>query len=138
MLRYLPSDFRYATTFIFWITIIIYTFFTKYKKYFNNIIIFCSIIGNLIVCKWGNDIFKILEMENVVQHIFPLLIALYHFNAKDKVNIMIIFYLIYISWLKFNDVKPTDVYKDFYKISMIMLLFVGINNLFRIKHLLYI
>ena len=129
MLQYIPTDFNYATTIGWWFMIIFYLL--NLKKYFNNIFIFIGIVGNLIASEWLKNIPKIIEGQNIVQHTIPLIISLSNFDINDDINIIILYYLLYLVYLKVINVNPIDLYPDFNMISAILLFYIIFLNILK-------
>ena len=131
ILNFIPTDIRYATTIVFWIAIVIYLFFNQYKKYFNNVILICGAIGCLISMDWGKNILGLFGIHNLIEHISILIVSIIYFNLNDPIYPLIIYYFLYLIFLKLLNSKGSNIYNKFDRITVIYFMYILILYLIK-------
>jgi len=124
IIDFIPTDFRYATTIVFWITIVIYLFFNQYKKYFNYVILICGVIGNFISMDWGKNILGLFGIHNLIEHVSILIVSIINFNINDPIYPVIIYYFLYLIFLRLFNKKGSNIYNKFNRITIIYFMYI--------------
>ena len=132
VIRYIPKNFKYASTINFWNSIIL--LILKKKVEFPNYLSICEpislsilVTGSKQIIKRDNRLSSFFGLENVIQHIIPFILngSIYRTQKSNLTLLNKITYILVISGIyciyviESTDRHPTNIYPDFNNDTML-------------------